>query len=98
MGARRHCRRPPPDGSTLMHAPRRIAVLASGTVLAVVPTMTATAHAVMSASAPNIVYVDDSGPGHCGGKAQYLTISAGLAAVAEGGTVHVCPGTYNEDV
>lgn len=81
-----------------MQAPRRIAVLASGTVLALVPAMTTAAQALTTASAPNIVYVDDSGPGHCGGKAQYLTISAGLAAVAEGGTVHVCAGTYHEDV
>ncbi|MDX6207131.1 MAG: hypothetical protein QOF39_3188 [Frankiales bacterium] len=81
-----------------MRAPRTMAVLTAGTVLVLVSAMTGTAHAVVKAGAPDIVYVDDSGPGHCGGKAQFTTISAGLAAVADGGSVHVCPGTYHEDV
>jgi parallel beta-helix repeat protein len=78
-----------------------MAVLTTGTVLALVPAMTATAHAVTKSSTsarPHIVYVDDSGPGHCNGKAQFRTITEGLAAVADGGTVKVCPGTYHEDV
>jgi hypothetical protein len=81
-----------------MRAPRTMAVLTAGTVLVLVPALTTTAQAVVPKSAPDIVYVDDSGPGHCGGKAMFTTITAGLAAVADGGTVHVCPGTYHEDV
>lgn len=80
-----------------MRTPRTMAVLTAGTALALAPAMSTAANAVTN-HAPNIVYVDDSGPGHCGGKAMYLTIGEGVAAVAPGGTVHVCAGTYHEDV
>jgi hypothetical protein len=48
-----------------------------------------------AAAPPSQVYVS-AGPS-CGSPS-YATIAAGVAAVAPGGTVTVCPGTYNEDV
>ncbi|MGZ4148982.1 MAG: right-handed parallel beta-helix repeat-containing protein [Actinomycetota bacterium] len=44
---------------------------------------------------PMQVYVS---AGQSCGSPSYTTIAAGVAAVASGGTVTVCPGTYNEDV
>ncbi len=80
-----------------MRTARTMAVLTTGTTLVLAPAMTSAAHAV-TPHPPSIVYVDDSGPGHCGGKAMYRTITGGVAAVAAGGTVKVCGGTYHEDV
>jgi nitrous oxidase accessory protein NosD len=79
-----------------MRTPRTMAVLTVGAVLALAPV--AVPSALATGGAPTTVYVDDSGPGHCHGLAAYTTITAGLAAVAVGGTVHVCGGTYHEDV
>jgi len=47
-------------------------------------------------SAPSDVYVDDDG--ECGSYPCYTTIQEGIDAVAEGGTVYVSPGTYDERI
>jgi Right handed beta helix region len=80
-----------PTGKTL-------AVVTAGAVLALAPVTAAGATDGGGSAAPSKVWVGGGGHGHCGGKAAYTTITAGLAAVKAGGTVHVCPGTYHEDV
>jgi hypothetical protein len=44
------------------------------------------------------VFVSAPGGSNCGGGRAYTTIGEALANVAPSGTVHVCPGTYSEDV
>ena len=62
-----------------------VACLASGTALA-------------SGPKADKVFVSGTGGSNCGGGRAYATINDALANVGSGGTVHVCPGTYNEDV
>jgi parallel beta-helix repeat protein len=51
-----------------------------------------------AAAAGKPVFVSAPGGPNCGGGSAYPTINDALAHVAPGGTVHVCPGTYHEDV
>ena len=56
------------------------------------------------AQGPTQVWVDDdycpscANDGHAWGKTSFASISAALEAVAAGGTVHVLPGHYEEDL
>jgi len=56
------------------------------------------ARSASAAGPPRWVFVNDNPATSCGDGHAFPSISAGLAAVAIGGTVYVCPGTYTEDV
>ncbi|GII57954.1 hypothetical protein Pth03_63430 [Planotetraspora thailandica] len=76
----------------------RLATLALGTAFLAVPLVATAAQA--QTAAPHTVYVSANASGHAKdcGPAAFRTINAAIAAVASGGTVVVCGGTYNEDV
>ncbi len=61
------------------------------------------AYGNFATAAPSDVYVDDdyTGPfdeGHIYGYDAFTSVQDGINAVANGGTVHVAPGTYKENV
>jgi parallel beta-helix repeat protein len=72
---------------------RRVSILGVGVLLGSVPVAGLPAFAD---SHPQKVFVSSSGA--CGGRSAVAKISAAVNAVAPGGTVQVCPGTYVEDV
>lgn len=54
---------------------------------------------IASAKGGQPVFVSAPGGSNCGGQGRaYSTIADGVAAADAGGTVHVCPGVYHEDV
>ena len=78
-------------------AVKRLLALAGGGGLAVAPLLAATPALAL----PSTVYVSPSGTILNAGTscltAQYKLINIAMLAVASGGTVIVCPGTYTED-
>jgi parallel beta-helix repeat protein len=78
---------------------RTTMILAVGGIAVAGPVIAA---ATAQAKASNTVYVSTHASGHATGKncgsAAYHSISAATAAVAGGGTVVVCGGTYHENV
>jgi parallel beta-helix repeat protein len=74
---------------------RRVAPLASGGALLLVPLVGA--NAANASPVPGTVYASAPSSRPCGAP-DYSTISAAVAAAPSGGRVVVCPGTYSEDV
>lgn len=71
--------------------------LAGGGAVSAVALLGAGAAGALPVPAPSTVWVSAPSAPTCGAPT-YPTISAAVAAVAAGGQVDVCPGTYHEDV
>ena len=84
------------------HVSTRLALAGAVTLLASAAAATAMALPAAASGAPGTVYVSPHGtataPDRSCGSAAFQSIQPAVSAVAAGGTVVVCGGTYHEDV